>query len=348
MTPLRLGRLASFVPLALARRVCPRPLLSVFYHTVAPEPLPHIAPLYAHKTAEAFERDLLFLKEHFTPVGHAEVAAACEGRAPLPQNAAQVSFDDGLAECFTLVRPLLLQHRVPCTFFLVKNLLDNRSLMYRNAAACCIERLDRMDEPAAAGACESVCSKVGAPVPDRAALRAWIDGLKWTHQRELDAACEAVGFEPHAFLRERRPYMTTEQALTLARDGFTLGGHTCDHPNLADLPWDAAAAQIADSCRFVAELVGAPKVPIAIPFNGVMLSRERLDAVRAGCGAIDLVYDTNNLRRERPWVVNRVWCDSPEGDGPRSGRSNLADAVRAAHLLEPARALARRLKKRPR
>ena len=162
----------------------------------------------------------------------------------------------------------------------------------------------------------------------------------------MEAACAAVGFDAGAFLRERRPYMTVEQAVQLRRDGFTLGGHTCDHPNLAHLGWGEATGQIAESCRFVAELAGVKKVPFAIPFNGVMLSREKLAEVRVSSGVIDVVYDTNNLRRERGWIVNRVWCDSPEGD--EEGRSNLGDAVRGAHLLEGARELGRRIKRRAR
>jgi hypothetical protein len=177
-------------------------------------------------------------------------------------------------------------------------------------------------------------------------VRRWLEGLKWTQKSELDAACEAMGLDRAAFLQDCRPYLSTEQAMQLHRDGFTLGGHTCDHPNLAHLPWEQAAEQIVASCRFVAQMTGKQRVPFAIPFNGVSLSRDRLEALRRETGVIDLIYDTNNLRLEREWIVNRVWADSPVGDAP--GRSNLEDVVRWAHVLEPGRELCRRLTRKPR
>ncbi len=162
----------------------------------------------------------------------------------------------------------------------------------------------------------------------------------------LDAACEAVGFDRAAFLRDCRPYLTTEQALQLHRDGFTLGGHTCDHPNLVHLPWEEAAKEIVESSQFVADLTGMQRVPFAIPFNGVTLSRNRLETIQRDSRVIDLIYDTNNLRFEQDWVVNRVWGASAAGDAP--GRSNLEKVVRLAHFLEPARELSRRLTRKPR
>jgi peptidoglycan/xylan/chitin deacetylase (PgdA/CDA1 family) len=326
--------------LKVVRLLSPRPLVSVVYHLVSAAKLPHVSALYSYKTPEAFEQDLLFLKNNYTLVTHEQVVAHREHRVGLPPDATQISFDDGFSECFDVVRPLLLKHQVPCTFFLVQNLLDNRSLMYRHAAACCIERVKSMGEPAVTAACRAL-SSFGISIAGREELQRWIGSLKWTQKHELDAVCEAVGFDRAAFLRDCRPYLSTEQALQLHRDGFTLGGHTCDHPNLAHLPWEEAAREVVESSRFVADLTGKKHVPFAIPFNGVTLSRNRLDTVRCESGVIDLIYDTNNLRSERNWVVNRVWGDAP-------GRSNLEKIVRLAHFLEPARELSRRLTRKPR
>jgi peptidoglycan/xylan/chitin deacetylase (PgdA/CDA1 family) len=130
--------------LRVVRLLSPRPLVSVFYHVVSAARLSHVSALYSYRTPEAFERDLLFLKSNYALVTHEQVVAHREYRAGLPPNAAQISFDDGFSECFDIVRPLLLKHHVPCTFFLVKNLLDNRSLMYRGL----LHRAPQVDEPA--------------------------------------------------------------------------------------------------------------------------------------------------------------------------------------------------------
>jgi peptidoglycan/xylan/chitin deacetylase (PgdA/CDA1 family) len=334
------------VPLTAIRRVARRPLTSVFYHLVSDEPLPHVAPLYSYKSRAGFERDLEFLSRHYALVGHDEVLAAAEGRAALPPDAAQVSFDDGFAECHDVVRPLLLKHGVPCTFFLVPGLLDNRALMHRNAAACLVGALPGRSDGEVSRACAALARDLGVELDGRAALRRFVLGLRWPQAAELDAACRALAFDPRSYAVARRPYLTLDQVRRLRDDGFTLGAHTLDHPELDALPWATAERQIVESCRLVAGLAGRARVPFAITFNGVTLDRDRLDALRSGSGVVDLVYDTNNLREERPWIVNRIACDSAAGDRP--GRSNLEDVIRSAHLLEPARELARRLKGRPR
>ena len=173
-----------------------------------------------------------------------------------------------------------------------------------------------------------ILARVGAPTAGKERLRRWITGLKWIQKGELDAVCEAVGFDRGAFLQERRPYLSIHQVKQLNRDGFALGGHSCDHPHLSNLQWEQAAGQIVTSCSFIAQITGKRRVPFAIPFNGVTLSRDRLEALRRESGVIDLVYDTNNLRLERDWSPKLSRANLPAGDA--IDRSNLEDMVRVA------------------
>ena len=112
-----------------------RPVAAFFYHTVSDDSLPHVTPLYRCKSVREFEQDLVYLKQNFTLVGHEELVAARERGRALPARAATISFDDGFAGCFSAVRPLLLKHRIPCTFFLIRDVVGNASLMYRNKVA---------------------------------------------------------------------------------------------------------------------------------------------------------------------------------------------------------------------
>ncbi|PYV38833.1 MAG: hypothetical protein DMG09_10850 [Acidobacteria bacterium] len=126
-------------------------------------------------------------------------------------------------------------------------------------------------------------------------------------------------------------------------EGFTIGAHTSDHPELGRLAdWDEVRRQVRESCDLVREITGRARVPFAFPFNGLDLPRGALAALRDELGSIDLMYDTNNLMKDRFFIVNRIWCDTPEGASGE--RSNLPALLRRAHAFEPLRAVRRRMR----
>lgn len=57
--------------------------------------------------------------ERWTPVSLDDIAAAREGRRPLPERAILLTFDDGYRSTYTRVFPLLLAYRYPAVFALV-------------------------------------------------------------------------------------------------------------------------------------------------------------------------------------------------------------------------------------
>jgi len=335
----RFLRIAERLPLPLLRRAVARDVLALFYHTVAGAALPHVAPLYACKSASEFERDLRYLKEHFTPVSHEDLVAARERGRPLPANAVSITFDDGFAECHATARPLLLKHGVPCTFFVIETAIGNRAMMHRNKVALCLARLEAAAAGEAGALLDAVANSCRRRFASLASLRAWAAGLRFRDRDAIDALCEALGVDIAAYLRERRPYLDESQLDSLLRDGFTLGAHTLEHPELAELPWMEASHQIAESCKRMRERTGRVRVPFAFPFNGLALPRGPLAALRDELGSIDLMYDTNNLMRDRAFIVNRIWCDFPA----RSLEdTNLPALLARAHALEPLRAARRR------
>src|SRR5262245_41535398 len=243
--------LVSFLPLPLMRTVLPGRVFIVCYHAVSSHPLPHIRHLYDIKSPDQFEQDLLFLKEHCHVASHDELVAHQIGRHPLPAGSVCVTFDDGFSACHEVVRPLLVKHHVPCTFFVCKSLIDNRAMMFRNAISLCLDVVHGMTEEAQT----AVLGRLGARVAIRFThvqhLRSWMIGLTYPERDKVNAACDVLELDIDAFLRRERPYMTSEQIVDLARAGFTIGGHSCNHPELWLLDWKDAAREIVDSCDAV-------------------------------------------------------------------------------------------------
>ncbi|MBD0320412.1 MAG: polysaccharide deacetylase family protein, partial [Gemmatimonadetes bacterium] len=122
--------LMRLLPLQLYGRILPRAVVGLCYHVVSERRLPHVANLYPYKSPEQFEADLVYLKRNFRVVSYADVV---EGR--VEPNSVHISFDDGYSECFDVVRPLLLKHGLPCTFFISPPYLDNRRMYSFNKAS---------------------------------------------------------------------------------------------------------------------------------------------------------------------------------------------------------------------
>ncbi len=336
--------ICDLVPLSLLARATPHDVTAVFYHTISDASLPHVAPLYGIKTPEDFELDLVFLQRNFTVVSHDDLVAHRTGTRPLPPRAAAISFDDGFAECFTLARPLLRKHGLPATFFVCNGFIDNQALMYRNRVALCVSRLDATPPGKRNVQLEMLRQRCTFAGDSLRGARAWLLGLKFSESRQIDLACECLGISVADFLRDARPYMTRDQIGQLHAEGFTIGAHTDNHPQLHQLgDWNDVREQIRTSCDLVRTMTGRRRVPFAFPFNGLSLSRQKLKGLMAELDSIDLMYDTNNLMRDSEFIVNRIWCDTPHG-ADRS-RSNLSTLIGRAHVLEPARALKRRLRR---
>ncbi len=331
----RMGRpLARLLGPSLRRR--PR---GVFYHLAGPHPRAHVRALYETKTPEQLALDLRYLKESFHVAGHEEVVWHQRRQKSLPAGSVTISFDDGLAECFSTIRPLLLENGLPGTFFVCEAFIDNRSMMHRNRAALAIEAVGRL-EPGAWDAIREPCSRLAAsPLATPGDLVAWLRSVTFRQETELDAICELLEVDVAGYLREQSPYMTGEQVDQLHREGFTIGAHSLRHPELWLCDGSRMEAEMRGSCLAVQERTGMSRVPFAFPFTGAMLSRRRLAALLADIELIDLMYDTAYLRRDRSFIVNRIPADAP---GQPGDRSNLPDLMARAEALEPLRA-ARRL-----
>lgn len=98
-----------------------RSLAIVMYHGVTPEPLP--AFNWCQLAAAEFARQIEFLANHYTLLPLSEVVDRLERRAPLPDSAACITFDDGYRNVGTVAAPILATHQAPATVFLSTELV---------------------------------------------------------------------------------------------------------------------------------------------------------------------------------------------------------------------------------
>jgi len=323
------GIAAPRVPRKVFQRLAPRSPVGFVYHTVSAQDLPHIRHLYPYKSPAEFEQDLQYLKANFTLVGYEDLLAHHRGEQPLPANAAYLSFDDGFAECWTVIRPILARYGVRATFFLVTDFVDNQHLYYRNQISLCIDRIGRAAPPEQAAMLREINQALGTSLDTLAAFTGWLKSHKQESSETVGQVCRLLGVDVEGFLRTRKPFLSLEQVRTLHAEGHTIGAHSRQHHKLMFLPETEQREEIVASCRLVAAWVGAEQVPFAFPFSGHAVSREMLADVRARNPEVGLLFDTKKLQDDRPFIFQRVMVDEPLPGVPPA--ENLGRYLHLAH-----------------
>jgi peptidoglycan/xylan/chitin deacetylase (PgdA/CDA1 family) len=314
--------------------VIPRRFIGFCYHAVSDRPLPHLASLYPCKSVAQFKRDLEFIQRRYRVVGYDELEQL-RGDATGCKPCVVITFDDGLAECYDVVRAVLLEYGLPAIFFVTTDFLDNRRLFYRQKVALAIDSYTRMTSLAATTLRSTALGFFDSPPLSSDQFVARLKAASWEDEHAIDATCELLGVDVEGFLRSKKPYMTRSQVQTLATDGFTIGAHGIAHHLIGAMTDSEARAEIVEASSAVMEVVGLPTVPFAFPFNGRNVSRDMLRTLRETSPRLGLFFDSMELARDQDFVVNRLVVDDPAG--ALQGRSNLPARIRRAYAREMVR-----------
>lgn len=328
--------IADSVPLPVYQKLVRRGVVSLFYHLVDDQPVAHARHLYPHRPTPLFEQDLIYLKENHNLISYEHLARRAAGKTKLPPKAVFLSFDDGFAECFTVVRPLLLEHRLPCTFFVVADLIDNRKMYYRNQVSLCIDRLYALEAAELSAALAALSAAFGVNLGSALAFVRWIKNL--TDDTVIARACETLGVEVAAYLNTQKPYLTSEQIRVMDAEGFTIGAHGRSHRKLRGLSAAQIEAEIVGSCQVVRDLLGKSPVPFSFPNSATGVDRRLLKNLLLDHPFIGLLFDTKGLRKGEKYLFNRLWVESPlyNPEGKNSLQRVLLRAYQN-HLLEGVR-----------
>jgi peptidoglycan/xylan/chitin deacetylase (PgdA/CDA1 family) len=213
-------------------------------------------------TAAQFDAHMAQLAAHFAPLP-LEEAVDRLGRNALPNGAVCVTFDDGYADNFSVALPILQRHRIPATFFIATGYL-NGGRMWNDTVGEAVRAAegDQLDLTA-----------VGLgqlPLGDGASRRGTIvrilDAIKHRPPGAREEAVQYIVGKVGKPLRDDL-MLGDAQVLALRRAGMAIGAHTRTHPILSNVDAQAARTEIADSRRYLGDLLREPVTLFAYP-NG--------------------------------------------------------------------------------
>ncbi len=326
-----LRKTSSHLPLKTLQSLVPRTAIGLFYHVVAPNPPAHIQYLYQQRPIELFQKDLLYILEHFQTVDYPELHTNIEIgsiRQPSQKTLLHLSFDDGFAECYDIVRPLLLEYQVPCTFFVATGFIDNHAMYYRNKVSLCISEMFNKDDEQVRPILIELNREFGVRLFNRQDFLRWMKSL--TDEILIERICASIDVDIAAYLRAHTPYLTSEQMRNMAHEGFTIGAHSRRHHKLGRLSPAEMEDEIVESCETVAALTGQFSVPFSFPNSGDGVDRNFLADIRKRNPQVGLFFDTKALKQDRNFIMNRIWAESPwfNPDGSRQ----LPEILHRAYL----------------
>jgi peptidoglycan/xylan/chitin deacetylase (PgdA/CDA1 family) len=299
------------VPFAVYPHLLKRNVIDFFYHAVSDETMDHVRHLYPVVPTGVFEDSIGIIKDRYQLISYQEHHAHRLEPGSDPPKAAHLSFDDGYAECFSVVRPVLLERDIPCTFFLTTDLIDNQMLFYRNKVSLCIERVNQLEGDERETVFQRIRQGIGVAVDGVDSFVGWIKELRLSDEAAIDQVCDVMEVPWERFLRETQPYLTREQIKQMHAEGFTIGAHTRSHRKLGQLDNGEIEKEIVGSCQVVQATTGQAIVPFSFPHSAWGIDRNFLADLRKRYPFIGLLFDTKGLRRDKPFMVNRVWAERP-------------------------------------
>lgn len=335
------------VPLDFWRNAFPKDLIALCYHVVSDDDLAHLQ-LYPYKNTAQFEADLLFARSR--AVTYAQVAARRLNGTPLPRNSMLITFDDGLAQCYDVARPVLLKHGIDAVFFVTTDYVDDREMFFETAQSLCATAIAALEPERAAVIYRELNAGSGAMLLDATAsilaeqrlgatrLHVASDpttrellkvtfGLSEMDPR-LPQICGLLGIDVAAYARRTPIFLSSQRVAALVADGFTVGAHGRKHRSLVGLSNEELEHEIVSSCEAVRALTGQVRVPFAFPYSGLAIDRETLARIMRRNPIVELIFDSGCLRNDPQFIVNRIFADAPAAFGESHHQlSNVPDAL---------------------
>ena len=254
-----------------------------FYHAVTDDYPIHIKHLYQPRGLEAFKSDLDFLLENYESISLERLIKINRSREEVGENYFHLTFDDGLSEFYDVVAPILKERNVHATVFLNSDFIDNKKMFFRFKSSILYEKLK-----------------------DDSVLN-----LTYKDNYKLDELALDNGIDFDEYLKEKKPYLTSEQITELIADGFSFGAHSKDHPMYKGLSLESQLIQTKESIKEICSKFDLDYQVFSFPFTDDGVTQAFFDEIingtdlTFGCAGLKEDSAKNHLQRI-PMEMNKM------------------------------------------
>ena len=248
-----------------------KPCLAVLtYHRIVdPAETPYYAPVCS-ATPATFAEQLKTLRDNFRVVGLDEVVKLAASGFAVNEPTALITFDDGYRDNHEAAFPILKAMGLPATFFLPTAFYQTPRLFWWDQIALAFHRTER--------------TKVELDVPEPIAIDltkispgeaiAQVIAIHRRHHLDgparaafLEQIGERTGVAIASESLAKTLFMSREQIHELAGAGMSIGSHTHQHVELAQLPESEQRDELERSKRILEADLNREVASIAYPYG---------------------------------------------------------------------------------
>lgn len=215
-------------------------------------------------TVDAFDRQVTFLKKHF------EIVNVCDLQDLFhhpDDRGVMITFDDGYRDNFELAFPVLRRHGAPATFFITTGFLDDRRTAWWDEIAWMVHT---SAQPALCG--EGFSAQplpLATPAARESAILTLLKiykGLgKELTEDFLNRLAEQAGTGRASRELANSVWMSWDMVRELHAAGMDIGGHTVNHPVLANADAQTQRREIFDSKQRIETEIGSSITAFSYP-----------------------------------------------------------------------------------
>lgn len=298
-----LDKLISTIPYPLWEKMAKTDLVVPYYHLASDEEVLHIKHLYKYKNTRQFQQDIDFLANRFTVISLNNLLRHLDSGTPIPQKALLLTFDDGLREIYDIVAPILLKRGISATFFVSSGFLDNKKLFFKHKASILADYFQHHQDPIINRYMSHIFQKYGMKYND---IYQGILSITYSNCTMLDEAAELIGYDFKHYLQTEKPYLTSDQIQRLLNQGFTIGAHSIDHPNYAELSLEQQLFQTITSIEIIKNQFNLAYRAFSFPYSDYLLP-QTLFTTLFSSGKMDISFGNQGLRKDKyPANIQRI------------------------------------------
>jgi peptidoglycan/xylan/chitin deacetylase (PgdA/CDA1 family) len=221
-------------------------------------------PFFPAVPTRVFEKQMAFLARTYRVLTVEELVEGIR-RGRLPRNALAITFDDGYRDNLTHAAPILTRYGLPATIFLATGFIGTSKVFWFDRLAMAFKMTGESAFAAPWGGILSLASQADRilalnrtlahfkQVPD--------DALQPSLQRLLEILRVPDGCGPQDLM------LSWDEVHALARQGFSIGAHTVNHPILSRVAPQRAWMEILGSRTMIQSVCGCAPRAFAYP-NG--------------------------------------------------------------------------------
>ena len=199
----------------------------IYYHMISDKKHDF---LYPHNgiTINEFKKQINYLKNHFTFISLREAIEIAESKKSL-EGKLVLTVDDGFQENYSVIAPILLDYKIPATFFLLDKTIDNKEMMWRN-------KLMYICNKASDNEIKEIMLKLSKKFNVNYSKK--MNLLDWSAQKwSMNMVDEYADFLWQSsslpnfdyIVDEMQPYLNSYQVRELIGNGFEIGSHSMNH-----------------------------------------------------------------------------------------------------------------------